>query len=398
MNEAPSILRPIPRRAFDLAAASAENSMPGTPAPPESTAVLEARPPGKALAPSRDKSLLNLTSSTLFGIFAPTSSAERDEPPTPSSPDTPLISGRTSFDSVGEALPSPSSPDGERATIPRTKSSTPHGLHVRTRDVLPSLVLRVALLFVFGVAYGVIVGHLHDEHQVAPVPVEGINRSRWPYLVFWGAAGVGLGSLLPWVDLLWEENMHTSILAWPSMSHEHTSESSPRDATATLGPSPRPEGVLKGDWNSVVRSIGAFIGIAYAIRKLPWQSTLQVSLTLALVNPALWYLIDRSKPGFILSTFVGLAGTALLMGVNPAMVPAPATASPTASAGTRNAAASFATVAGPNNIAGMLCLFRQHRASAGSERKSRMAVTSYVSRSRLCDLFRLVASALLSLF
>ena len=62
-------------------------------------------------------------------------------------------------------------------------------------------------------------------------------------------------------------------------------------------------------------------------RKLPWQSTLQVSLTLALVNPVLWYLIDRSKPGFILSAIVGITGTAVLLGVNPDMVPPPATPS-----------------------------------------------------------------------
>ncbi|OAX77075.1 hypothetical protein ACJ72_08630, partial [Emergomyces africanus] len=58
-------------------------------------------------------------------------------------------------------------------------------------------------------------------------------------------------------------------------------------------------------------------------RKLPWQSTLQVSLTLALVNPFLWYLIDRSKPGFMLSTAVGLLGMVTLLGINPEVVPAP---------------------------------------------------------------------------
>ena len=63
-------------------------------------------------------------------------------------------------------------------------------------------------------------------------------------------------------------------------------------------------------------------------RKLPWQSTSQVSLTLALVNPVLWYLVDRSKPGFLLSMLVGLAGTAIAFGVNPEIVPSPATPSP----------------------------------------------------------------------
>lgn len=47
-------------------------------------------------------------------------------------------------------------------------------------------------------------------------------------------------------------------------------------------------------------------------------------MTLALVNPVLWYLVDRSKPGFILSTGVGLTGTALLLVSNPDMMPSPA--------------------------------------------------------------------------
>lgn len=58
-------------------------------------------------------------------------------------------------------------------------------------------------------------------------------------------------------------------------------------------------------------------------RKLPWVSTLQVSLALALVNPFLWYLVDRTKPGFILSAAVGVAGSAILIGINPDMMPAP---------------------------------------------------------------------------
>lgn len=44
-------------------------------------------------------------------------------------------------------------------------------------------------------------------------------------------------------------------------------------------------------------------------RKLPWQSTLQVSLTLALVNPFLWYIVDRTRAGFWFSAAVGVAGT-----------------------------------------------------------------------------------------
>jgi len=73
-----------------------------------------------------------------------------------------------------------------------------------------------------------------------------------------------------------------------------------------------------------VRSIGAFVGIAFAVRRLPWQSTLQVSLTLALANPVLWYLLDRSMPGLAFSSAVGVVGTAALLLVNPDFVPVPA--------------------------------------------------------------------------
>jgi hypothetical protein len=51
---------------------------------------------------------------------------------------------------------------------------------------------------------------------------------------------------------------------------------------------------------------------------------MQVSLTLALTNPILWYLIDRSLSGFILASAVGVTGSAILVGVNPSMIPAPA--------------------------------------------------------------------------
>jgi Insulin-induced protein (INSIG) len=51
-------------------------------------------------------------------------------------------------------------------------------------------------------------------------------------------------------------------------------------------------------------------------------------LTLALVNPVLWYLIDRSKPGFIFSAIVGIVGTFALLEINPDIVPSPAIQAP----------------------------------------------------------------------
>lgn len=116
---------------------------------------------------------------------------------------------------------------------------------------------------------------------------------------------MALGEALPWVDLLWAED---------------------EDAVADEDEKPNMrlhQRRRRENWLDAVRAIGLFVGIAFAIRKLPWQSTLQLSLTLALANPAIWYLIDRSPPGFILSTVVALGGTVITLGVNPRLLPSP---------------------------------------------------------------------------
>ena len=159
-------------------------------------------------------------------------------------------------------------------------------------------------LFVAGVLYGLLVTHLHDRHELAPVKVE-VDRSSWAYLALWGAAGVVLGEALPWLDALW---------SGVEEDYEAAEDDQNRKAIRGLG-----------SWNDVLRSVGAFTGIAYAIRKLPWQSTLQLSLTLALANPAIWYIIDGSPPGFLLSSIVALSGTAVTLGIFPALVPPPST-------------------------------------------------------------------------
>jgi hypothetical protein len=142
-------------------------------------------------------------------------------------------------------------------------------------------------------------------------------------LTFWGLAGVALGALFPWFDRVWENSFGDS----GDEAVLENSASAKDDDPST-------------DWALAVRAIGAFVGIVFAIvsqpttksllcitnnlqRKVAWASTLQVSLTLALVNPLLWWLIDRSKPGFLLSAAVGLAGSVVLLGVNPDMMPAP---------------------------------------------------------------------------
>ena len=91
--------------------------------------------------------------------------------------------------------------------------------------------LRGIALFAFGVAYGAVVTDLHNSKKFSPATVD-IDRYNPRYLVQWGLAGVVLGSLLPWLD---------------GGDADHGSART------------------KIDWDPAVRSIGAFVGIAYAI-------------------------------------------------------------------------------------------------------------------------------------
>ncbi|EEH10647.1 INSIG domain-containing protein [Histoplasma capsulatum G186AR] len=406
MDHEPPILRPRARKPFELASSSTETSESPTPileSSSSTTATManntnqDSLDPSAAssskdsLAASRTRSILNLTSSTLLGIYSPSTldspryelsawdaavASGTQTPTTSYSPypqrfsqatTTTTARARTPTASITKTI-NPSSTSSRRTRFMRT----PRRRRTLRTFYLP-LLLRSALLFVFGVVYGTIITHLHDNPRVTPIKIENIDvikRGSWVYMVFWGVAGVALGGLLPWFDVVWEEFVEgESEGEGVVVGGEETEgssgnvEVSNRDLNGSgdgsgvvrangNGKVPvqvdreqlKDSGSIAADWNQVVRSIGAFVGIAFAIRKLPWQSTLQVSLTLALVNPFLWYLIDRSKPGFMLSTAVGLLGMVTLLGINPDVVPGPTVnAAESAVAGNGSGILSFAS-------------------------------------------------------
>lgn len=190
--------------------------------------------------PRRSGSALSLTSSTLFGIYLHAG----DE------------SGRTP---IGTGAQTPRLFPGEDrlsspAILPKLVSPK---VHVSEQS-RPSLFLRFPLLFFCGMAYGAIITHLHDDQRLAPVKVDHIDRYSWRYLIIWGTAGVILGGLLPWMDLLWGDSAEDTQARQPE---------TPKLCAIEGGEvGERPNSTYgSANWNQTVRGIGAFVGIAFAI-------------------------------------------------------------------------------------------------------------------------------------
>ncbi|ROW12236.1 hypothetical protein VMCG_00361 [Cytospora schulzeri] len=326
----PPLIRPIPRRPFEIGIESPtppddydDDSPPPSPGSDANQSFLELRRALRASAPqddtiSRATSYKNLTSSTLAGIYSPHISgypagdamygAELADTPWGTGAETPATAARGSVDEeIYRLLKDRTSQLKRRRSSALSNPSGHGGLQQPSGEQTTlSLGIRTAVLFVLGMGYGALLSRLSTEQTWAPFPVEGIIKSNYTseYLACWGVFGVVLGSLLPWFDGKWEQVFEKEL--------------SDDDEAVQDGESPGT------DWALVVRGVGAFAGIVFAIRKVPWASTMQVSMTLAMVNPFLWYLIDRSKPGFLLSAAVGLAGSVVLMGLNSEFMPTPA--------------------------------------------------------------------------
>ncbi|XWX01080.1 hypothetical protein V2A60_009105 [Cordyceps javanica] len=331
-DDGPLLVRPVPRRPFTLRRQSATPTDDETATPEVATSSIgTTSSPGlhshltAALAAwnrsggdtsehaspaiSRPASIMNLTSSTLYGIYSPTAGGSRDRDDVEDSPwgmgaQTPIR--RPDIDEPTFALMR------ERAHLDRRRSSYKGAEIPRVPPHMSSVQIaaRTAVLFVLGLGYGALVTRLHDQDQMSAGDGLAAPGSNSAYLGAWGVAGVVLGSLLPWFDGVWEARFGDS--------------EGEEDCAVADGENAPSKAVDTGlDSALVMRAIGAFVGIVFAIRKLAWDSTLQISATLALANPLLWWLIDRSKAGFLLSAAVGLVGSLLLLGISPDMMPTP---------------------------------------------------------------------------
>lgn len=290
----PHIYRPIPRRTFDSAALNDSADSPthdfSQATPPSAN---ETRRSSDFLSqlnarllrtynsrnedgdegereqglPSRNKSFLNMTSSTLFGIYddVGSSAASMAETPWGTGAETPAHTGmgHQAWDSglgspdAGMSMKTQArrgmqsgAADGKRKTRSPRRARPVVVRHAITGS-------KLAALFLFGVVYGLIVSHLHDTRQLSAVHVQGVDPGNWIYLASWGFFGVALGSLLPYIDFAWSGHTTTD-----------TVEETDPDKD---GQSPMSEQI-----NDVVRSVAAFVGIAFAIVSLLLTSRLKI--------------------------------------------------------------------------------------------------------------------------
>lgn len=220
---------------------------------------------GDESAPSRTRSFLDLTGSTLTGIYSDYGPSESATPWGNGSetPGTPSARG-------GFRMPTPSLPSFPTRSLNLDVlrgDRRPKTLSGKALDIT----LRSAGLLVIGVAYGIVVKYVQEfgSLHIAPVKMEEVDHGSLNVLLGWGVASVFIGLLLPWLDLQWEETVSSKALGKAKSSARRLEDETTRD------------GAL---FTQVVRSVGIFVGFAFAIVSLTQQNLLHRDLQASSAN------------------------------------------------------------------------------------------------------------------
>ncbi|KXS20067.1 hypothetical protein M427DRAFT_401290 [Gonapodya prolifera JEL478] len=217
---------------------------------------------------------------------------------------------------------------------------------------------RFVILFLLGAMFAVAVSYLQQQHRILRYSGDGqgfpfVAEPGW-LAPFCGFAAMIVGTAYPWLDLLakkWEEGGPGTVVAEtraldgqgpPNLENrgrldldkafsvratpQTVTRGTPNAAATNIHLSRRIAQTLKlrsgqsirdraGDWGTVMRCCGGVIGLNYAASKLPWTSPTQLSLLLALLAVAIWFLFDRTIQGFALSASMSTLGTIVAFGL-----------------------------------------------------------------------------------
>ena len=255
MADSNTVLRPLPRKPWQITPASTDPPSPSTPSEESAEQDKLSAP----LSAANSRSILNLTSSTLFGIYSPQDADgvreaySQGHTPwgtgtmTPSSPFSPTF--------IDDRKP----PVIEAFEQPETRQRPSHRRPLVSGFLLP-LTIRTIVLFISGLAYAVVITHLHDNRHLTPVKMEGLDGHSWKYFVSWGALSAVVGNIFPWLDFMFEGNEHLEAINQEKANGITSGAGKSGDVSDDSN-----DGVLRADWNPAVRGIGMFIGIAFAI-------------------------------------------------------------------------------------------------------------------------------------
>lgn len=254
-DDGPRIYRPVPRRPFELgpleqtsSSSRANDRYHSEQTSASSPSFLDSNPSrasGDSI--SRNASYRALTESTLSGIYSPG------------------FSGQSAWNTEEAVEDDTIPPPVRKGTVDEQMYLLMRGrqnsLLIRRRSSVVSnrfgqsnqgtlfwaLGLRTTLLYALGMGYGALLSRLSTEQNWAPFHVDGMRKTSYDgrYLAAWGLFGVVLGSLLPWFDAKWEK-----IVEKGTYEEEPVLDGNDNPGT---------------DWALVIRGIGAFAGIVFAI-------------------------------------------------------------------------------------------------------------------------------------
>lgn len=203
------------------------------------------------------------------------------------------------------------------------------------RRSLSSVISRYSIIFFTGIVYGIFAKNLHDNKQLSS-HVFDVEMPLALFIVIWGLHGIVLSTLLPTYDNFHPKGSikpaafsttkiyknHTLTLAsiFGKMLQDDedfmfglSSRPSSIDSTiaATISEEEKLQKQDKGgsDWASIIRAGSAFVGLAYGVQKISWDSSSQVAFLWACLNPILWYILDGTFNGLLVSSISAIVET-----------------------------------------------------------------------------------------
>lgn len=268
--EMPKIHRPVARRGFEITPPSPDTSDPPTPASGEQSPefLMTRRESDKSPPPSRTRSFLNLTSSALLGIYSGATDGGRGEElntPWGTGAQTPSHSARPSIDMDFLApTRAPTFPFNFDKPVRNTKLFK--GPKKGLKNYYLPLISQTVMLFGCGMGFGSLLTHLDKTQPMTPIPVPTDSNNSFYYQIAWGLLGVVLGNALPQIDLFFDddEDAIADGVAIQPADYQRVRTNSRLSHSGKDRPSLTDSG-LGPIWYSTVRSIGAFVGIAYAL-------------------------------------------------------------------------------------------------------------------------------------